>query len=166
MRTLFYLVLFFISGVLFISCKKGDTGSPGTDGNANAVQYSFGVQNFEAEVVRTLRVATTEDTMNRSQWFVYLYHDVVALWYAVPGYGYANATQYRVGIGFFTGKVNLFVNRLGSGEVYSKARVIRIYANTVMSGGRTTPGSLNGNGLPDIDFTDYEAVRRYYRLPS
>jgi hypothetical protein len=93
--------------------------------------------------------------MNRSQWFVYLYYQDLNRWCFVPGYGYTGGAQYRVSMGYAGGKVTIYIDRGGVGEIYSKARVIRIYASGETTGGRMA-----------VDFTNYEAVRQYYNLPD
>lgn len=173
--------------LVFIACKKGDPGPAGLQGpagpagangtngakgangatgpqgpqgiagNANVKQYTYGAQNLTAGFVN-LQVTTTLDTMNRSQWFVYLYYQPLDRWYFLPGSGVGGATQYRVSMGYSANKVNIYIDRTGPGENYAQAKVIRIYANSVAPGGRIA------NVLPSIDFNDYEAVRKYYQL--
>ncbi len=166
---------------VFMACKKGDPGPAGLQGpagptgangangatgpqgpqgiagNANVKQYTYGVQNLAAGFVN-LQVTTTLDTMNRSQWIVYLYYQPLERWYFLPGSGIGGATQYRVSMGYVSNKVNFYIDKTGPGESYAQAKVIRIYANSVVPGGRLA------NVLPPIDFTDYEAVRKYYQL--
>ena len=160
--------------VSFFACKKGDTGPEGpagpagptgpqgpqgVAGNANVTQYSFGAQNFPTIGFAQLQVTTSKDTMERSQWFVYLYYAPIDRWYTVPGYGTGGTTAYRISMGHASGKVNIYIDKIGTGENYAAARVIRVYANTVLAGGRMA-------ALPNIDFSDYEAVRLYYHLPK
>jgi hypothetical protein len=156
----------------FVACQKGDTGpagpqgAPGLNGskgaqgpqgiagNANVMQYTYGAQNL-ANGFAQLQVTTTLDTMNRSQWFVYLYNQN-DLWYFVPGFGYGGLTQYRVYMGYSGSKVNIYIDRaVGAGETYAKARIIRIYASSETTGGRVA-----------LDFTDYKAVQKFYNLPD
>jgi hypothetical protein len=163
----------FVSMILLVSiaaCKKGDTGPTGPQGqqgatgpqgpqgvagNANVMQYTYGTQNFSTSASVQLQVTTTLDTMNRSQWFVYLYYQTGDRWLFVPGIGYSGDAQYRVSIGHVGGKANIRIDRGGVGEIYQKARVIRIYASGETTGGRMA-----------VDFTNYEAVRKYYNLPD
>lgn len=163
------------------SCKKGDAGPAGPQGpqgpqgiagNANVTQYTFGSQNLVANFAQ-LQITTTKDTMDKSAWFVYLYHQSLDRWYIVPGGGAGGATQYRVSIGFVSNKVNVFIDKNGPGEVYAQAKVVRILTSSQQAGGRAMAGSTTWPAgpagqaapLPAIDFTDYEAVRRYYQLP-
>jgi hypothetical protein len=145
---------------LITSCKKGDQGDPGTDGNANAVQYNFGPHNFATSYAQ-LKINTTADTMNNSSWHVYMYNDAVTRWYGVPGEGQGGATSYRVSIGYLSGQVNIYIDKSGPGETYSKIRVIRIYSNKQENLG-LMPGNRNISG-PDI--SSYESMRAFYQLP-
>ncbi|MBN9379761.1 MAG: collagen-like protein [Chitinophagaceae bacterium] len=144
------------------SCKKGDTGPQGAQGpagpqgpqgiqgNSNVTQYDFGAQNLQTGFVQ-LQIATTEDTMNRSTWLVYLYYQPLTRWYFLPGPGTGGATQYRVSMGYSSNKVNIYIDKNGPGEQYTKARVVRIYNNNVITNGMRS---------------SYEAVRTYYGLPE
>jgi hypothetical protein len=75
----------------------------------------------------------------------------------MPGLGFGGSTQYRISMSYSAGKVNIFIDKTGPGEVYAQAKVVRVYANSVGLGGRLE--------FPGIDFHNYEAVRRYYNLP-
>ena len=160
----------FISIILIaiVACKKGDIGPAGPQGsqgytgpqgpqgvagNANVMQYTFGAQNFNTNSSIQLFVTTSQDTMNRSQWFVYFF--AADRWLFLPGIG-NTGNFYRVTMGYGAGKVIFYIDRFGSvSESFTKARVIRIYANGETTGGRMA-----------VDFTDYEAMRRYYNLPD
>lgn len=115
-----------------LSCKKGDKGDAGidgADGNANVVQYNFGEQNLQSSSFVTLQINTTEDTLNNSHWYVYLFSESNSRWYQIPGHGLGGATEYRVSSGFSAGKANIYIDKIGPGERYAKARVIRVYAS-------------------------------------
>lgn len=165
--------------LVIISCKKGDQGPAGpagttgaagpagatgaqgpqgVAGNANVTQYNFAGQNFAINGIAILQVNTSADTMNRSAWFVYLVRPSGNV-YPIPGFGVNGSSDYRLYWSFVSGKVNFSIGKTsGPGEEYS-IRIIRIYANTVTTGGRMT------TQLPDIDFKDYYAVCKYYNLP-
>lgn len=158
-----------IMATAFFACKKGDVGPQGPEGpqgpqgisgNPNVTQYTFGAQNL-ATTFSQLQITTTQDTMNRSLWFVYLYYQPLSRWYALPGGGLGGATTYRVSLGYSAGKANIYIDKSGPGENYAECRVIRIYANNVLAGGRAGAGQ---SPLPDIDFSNYQAVRQYYQL--
>lgn len=178
MKTSVSLVFLFSLTIILFACNKegpagpagatgatgpqGNTGSQGTPGNANVVQYNYGnTYDFTTNSDFNLNVTTTAGTMNRSAWFVYLkYSGLNEYTYALPGYGYNGDSYYRSSYYFNTGlnKVTHTITRLnGPGEIYSGAKIIRIYANTNQTGGRMN--------LPDIDFSNYTAVREYFNLP-
>ena len=140
-----------------IQGATGPQGPIGVAGNANVTQYTYGSQDFTTGF-KILQVTTTQDTMDRSAWLVYLWYAPLSRWYFIPGLGFAGSTNYRLSMGYSGGKVNIFIDVVGPGEVYANARVVRIYANSTGPGGRMA--------LPNIDLTDYEAVRQYYNLPN
>ena len=167
------IVLFLVAA----SCKKGDTGPEGPAGpqgpqgqqgvqgpqgiagNANVTQYTYGAHNFVTLSSATLQVTTTADTMNRSSWHVYLVRASGNV-YPIPGFGLNGSSDYRLYWAHAGSKVSFVINRVsGPGEEYAAMRIIRIYAS------QTKPGGRAENPLPDIDFSDYYAVCRYYRLP-
>lgn len=174
MKLLHITTLLIVSSVLIFSCKKGDTGPEGpagpagpagpqgpigVAGNANVTQYTFAAHNFATTAIAGLAVTTTADTMNRSAWFVYLVRSSGNV-YPIPGFGVNGSSEYRVYWSHFSGKVNFTVTKgSGAGEDYSSIRVIRMYANTVLPGGRYM-------GLPaGLDPRDYYAMCNYYHLP-
>jgi hypothetical protein len=179
MKTISNLLIFSLFLILLTSCQKegpagatgaqgpqgalGPIGPQGIAGNANVTQYTYdGPFDFNANLDFNLQVSTTLDTMNRSLWFVYLkYNGGFEYYYALPGFGYNGATNYRNTFYFNAGanKVIQNITRLaGSGEVYAGIKIIRVFANTVSTGGREV--SL----IPPIDFTNYEEVCRYYHI--
>jgi hypothetical protein len=177
MKTMYSIFCLTFILILFVSCEgddgavgpagaqgvpgpagpEGPQGPVGIAGNANVRQYSFGAYNFTALAFAQLQVTTTLDTMNRSVWNTYLYYEPNSRWYMVPGFGPGASTQYRISLGHETDKVNIYIDKTGVGENFSQVRVVRIYANSIMPGGREV-------SLPKIDFTDYEAVCDYYGL--
>jgi hypothetical protein len=135
---------------------QGVQGPIGQAGNANVRLYTFGPQNFPTVGYSDLQISTTLDTMNMSAWNTYLYYEPIDRWYFLPAHGVGGQTQYRISMSHLDNKVSVYIDKVGPGEVYSKASVIRVYANTTLPGGRTQ--------APDIDFSDYDAVCRYYGL--
>jgi hypothetical protein len=69
-------------------------------------------------------------------------------------------TFYRISMGYSSSNASIYIDKIGAGKDYSKARVVRIYANTSIA-------VTSGGSLPEsnIDYTDYEQVRKYYNLP-
>jgi hypothetical protein len=160
-----------LSSAIVISCKKGDTGPAGpagpagpqgpigAAGNANVIQYAYAAHNFATSASINLQVTTTLDTMNRSAWLVYLVR-ASGNTYPIPGFGISGTSDYRLLIYHSGGKANLTITRVsGPGEEYASIRVIRMYANTLLPGGRLM-------GLPaGLDTRDYYAMCNYYNLP-
>lgn len=143
-----------------ISCKKGDQGEPGIDGNANVVQYNFGAVDLSA-AFGTLIIPTTADTMNNSAWYVYLHNAALDRWYIVPGYGVGGYTNYRVSISFVSPNGVIYIDKIGPGEKYDKVRAVRVYSN------KQTNLNINSQtrGI-SLDFSNYEAIRNYFNLPQ
>jgi hypothetical protein len=154
------ILVFLLCIILIFSCKKGDTGPQGLPGNANVTQYSFGEQNFPLTFYVTLMITNSADSSENSAWFTWLYYNPNARWYAVPGLGSGGATQYRSSIAYLNGKTNIYIDKVGPGEVFTKAKVVRVYT------GAPVPGGRQARTLPDIDFNDYNAVKQYYKLPD
>jgi hypothetical protein len=159
-KTLLVSCTIFITALLITACSKdGDTGPEGPkgiDGNANVVQYTFPTHNFAVAASAFLGVTTTADTMNQSAWYVYLIRSSGNV-YPIPGFGLNGTSEYRVFWSHSAGKVNFSISRVsGSGEEYSSIRIIRLYANSSVPGGRKA----------DINFNDYYEVCRYYGLAS
>ncbi len=163
----YFLLLLFIP--FFSACKKGDVGPQGPEGpagpqgpqgiigNANVTQYTFGAQNLASSSFTQLQITTTQDTATRSLWYVYLYYQPLDRWYFVPGSGFGGTSTYRVSLTYASGKAVIYIDKSGVGENYAQARVIRVYANNVTTGGR---------GSSPVDFSDYRAVMQYYQLPE
>src|SRR5687767_7203820 len=95
----------------------GPQGPIGIAGNANVTQYTYGSQDFTTGF-KTLQVTTTQDTMDQSAWLVYLWYAPLSRWYFIPGLGFGGSTEYRVSMGYAAGKVNIFIDVVGPGEVY------------------------------------------------
>jgi hypothetical protein len=162
-----------LTTLLMTACKKGDTGPAGPAGpagaagpvgpqgpvgNANAIQYNFPGYNFTSAGFSSvnLQITTTLDSMNRSAYLVYIVR-ASGNTYPVPGHGLSGDSEYRLLIYHSGGKANLTITKnSGPGEDYGSIRVIRIYSNAILTGGR----SAN----PEVDTNDYAAVCRYYGL--
>ncbi|MEJ0106687.1 MAG: hypothetical protein WDO19_30880 [Bacteroidota bacterium] len=81
------------------------------------LQYSYGAQNLSTVSYTQLQVTTTQDTMNKSAWFVYLYYQPIDRWYFIPGLGSGATTNYRVSMGYITDKVNLYIDKVGQEKI-------------------------------------------------
>jgi hypothetical protein len=171
MKNLKQFLAFTFLVAIMAACKKGEIGPQGPEGpvgpqgiagNANVTQYSFGTLDLENNTNIDLAINTSADTMNRSLWLVYIsYAGGNEYFYALPGFGYNAATYYRNSF-YFNTSLNKVVHSItkvaGIGEVYSGAKIIRVYANNVVNpGGRMI--------MPPVDVKDYNAVKQYYGLP-
>jgi hypothetical protein len=136
----------------------GAQGPQGIAGNANVVQYTYSGHNFATSGFAQLQVTTTLDTMNNSAWYVYMFSSTLNRWYFIPGHGVGGSTAYRVSMGHASSKVNLYIDKIGTGELYSALKVVRIYISNTLAGGRFIPNP--------IDMSDYNKVREYYNLPD
>jgi hypothetical protein len=171
MKTVRLAAMLIVASVLMTACKKGDTGPAGpagpagpqgpigVAGNANVVQYTYGGHNFAGSASINLQISTTLDTMNRSAWLVYLVR-ASGNTYPLPGFGLSGDSDYRLLLYHSAGKANMTITKVsGPGEEYASIRIIRIYANTLLPGGRF----MNPPAGPDPK--DYNAMCNYYNLP-
>jgi len=176
--------------VSVVSCKKGDTGPAGPagpqgpqgtqgtvglagkDGNANVMEYFFlpaegDSIDFAPNSGIYVNFQLPNDTLTLSAWFMYMYK--FPLWYAIPGHGAGNATSYSFSYGYldFATPVDsayFFIDKVsGPGEAYDAIKLVRILTNDLQTDG-TGRSSGNRRGLPNIDFSNYEEVKKYYHL--
>ncbi len=144
---------------LFLTaCKKeaGPTGPAGKDGNANVVLYKFPGNNFATTTSIENYVTMPQDSFDGYAWFAYLKYNSSNT-YAMPGYGYGGSTDYRfytfnnsaTDHGFVVAKVT------GPGEAYIESRIVGIQIGKVIG---------KKYDLPEINFNDYNAVKKYYKL--
>lgn len=119
-------VLAIVACFVAASCKKSDSVDKNELASSNIAQYTFGEQDLVTSY-KTLSIPTTKDTLDNSAWFVYLYYQPLERWYIIPGYGTGGATNYRLSIQFINDKANIYIDKVGPGEKYAKARVVRIY---------------------------------------
>ncbi|MEO6902679.1 MAG: hypothetical protein ABI315_05945 [Bacteroidia bacterium] len=157
-KTAFSLLILLITSVTVLnSCKKGDPGPAGEDGNANVtstdpilipakswtLDSNVWLTNFPVPAI-------TGDIASKGMVQVYIKYG--SQWWALPDINNGNATSY----GFTMGKVFLFnANDDGSVPLAPLALTFRVVAISP-SGGR----AMN----PDVDLKDYEAVKKYYHL--
>ncbi len=133
-----------IAAIGFVSCKKGDTGPAGPagpagpkgdqgamgpagqSGTAGATQFLFSTGaaggldlTLDApDNYIVLRVNASDDTLVNAAWFMYLYKG--GGWYAVPGFGENDASQYSFSFGYESNAADtalFFIDRVsGPGE--------------------------------------------------
>lgn len=87
----------------------------------------------------------------------------VEYYYSLPGLGYNGSSYYRSAL-YHNASSNKVIHNVtranGPDKVYSGIKIIRVYANNGVVGGRC----INSTG--GLDFTNYEVVRNYYNLPK
>lgn len=151
------LILLITSATIFNSCKKGDTGPAGEDGNANVMSTDpivLPASSWKLDSTVWLASfpvpAITADIASKGVVQVYIKYG--SQWWALPDLNNGNATSY----GFTAGNVLLFnANEDGSVPFAPLALTFRVVI-IAPSGGR----ALNS----DVDLKDYEAVKKYYHL--
>lgn len=135
----------------------GPQGPAGQNGNANVTQVTFN-QTFNATEYKsfTFPSAITTDILNSSAILVYIRtsNDPNNL-YPIPGMIAGDDFRYIL----YPSSRSFQIRRQSGTYVssVSMTKVIIIPANNL----------INGRiGLPDIDFSDYNAVKKYYNLPD
>jgi|GEM_PF-691720 len=145
---------------------KGEKGDPGPrgpkgiDGNANVTRYVFPGHDFVRNSFAQLTVPGISRTeMHESVWMVYLVAGGGNM-YQIPGrvYWTAAGTEYSLNMLYSGGvRLNIWLKD-GVGDRFAEIFVLRIAAN------ETVNASARSVRLPDIDFSDYNAVKMYYKL--
>jgi hypothetical protein len=130
---------------------KGDAGATGATGNANVIQISYGSKtNTGGATLYTLTGVTAAQAAGAA---ILCYVDPNnGLWYFMPGFSSGGTNQYRT---FLEGNTLSLsrVNISSTSETFIRARIIVIPANDLRTGRRAA-----------VDFSDYEAVKKYYNL--
>lgn len=155
----------------------GPTGAPGPtgqSGNANVMAYDYFPQNgidlsqakpnngFELDFL------VENDTLDISAWFVYLFKNPA--WFAVPGESWYDSSSYTFTNGYFDvaapyDTAFFVVTRpSGPGGIYDGIRIVRILLSGITNITDGTRSSGDRRGLPNIDFRNYEEVKKYYHL--
>jgi hypothetical protein len=151
------LILLITSASVFNACKKGDTGPAGADGNANVmstdpivIPASSWKLDSNVWLASFPVPAITADIASKGMVQVYVKYG--SQWWALPDLNNGNATSY----GFTTGNVLLFnANDDGSTPLAPLQLTFRVII-IAPSGGRAM--------YTDIDFKDYEAVKKAFHL--
>jgi hypothetical protein len=149
---------------------QGATGAAGKDGNANVLQISYDSKTHNGNTDLFLAFPTTISTevVDKSLFYVYLKKKVKSsddkeydYWFPVPGEtNTGNEYSYYVFAGNATLSAGLYlkrvVNYFNGDETFNAIRVVVIPANNSVSGGRKA----------NIDFRNYEQVRKTFNLPE
>jgi hypothetical protein len=119
-----------------------------------------------------LTITLTNDTLDKAAWFAYYFNFTssdgsTSASVAIPGYGFDGLSNYSFIFGYDTQTADLaffdFTKVVGPGEIYDGIKIVRILLSDATDG-TSTHSSSGRRGLPDIDFKDYNAVKKYYNL--
>lgn len=154
MKTIKLLLLGVFLTTSFIQCAKdgkdgtngkdgsngttGANGANGQNGNANVKLYVFdGTYNFTSLNEKTTTINCARDTSERSLWITYMLNaPLEEFQYALPGYGTAGNTFYRVYSKIEDTSINIYITKVtGPGETYNRIKIYRIYANNIAENG-------------------------------
>lgn len=157
---------------------QGPVGPTGQSGNANVMTYNYfptsngnltGVDLSQPKPNNGIEIdfKVLNDTLDKAAWFVYLYHDPA--WFAIPGESLYDSSTYSVTYGYsdkaapFDSAFFIITRPTGPGAVYHGLRIVRILLSDLFTNS-TGGGSGSRRGLPNIDFSNYEEVKKYYHL--
>ena len=148
-----------LSSISFFSCKKGDTGAPGADGNANVTQISFAAKTIATGGQITLTLNGITKAIAEKSMILSYGKASNGLWYQLPGFSISGLHEYRT---FLTAQdpSSTLTLQMVSGttaETFDPIRVVIIPANVLVNG--------RGSVLP-YDISDYESMRAYFNLPK
>lgn len=133
----------------------GVTGATGATGNANVIQYTYSTARVTGSEIVYAITGITQTQLNNSMIFVYVQTSLnPTIWYALPGATSGGSNQYRV---LFNPTVlNVYINKTGTAaETFNTTRILVLPANDLRTGRKAA-----------VDFSDYEAVKKYYNLPD
>jgi len=147
--------------------EAGVAGPQGPVGNANVRQINFGSKSHTGtDLLLTFPGTFTADVIEKSLIYVYVKQNgtstsgqAAAYWFSVPGetvtgneYSFYTAAGSTAAPGVFIRRV---VNYLPGNEAFDAIRVVVIEASS----------NVNGRVIHEVDYRDYESVRKYYNLP-
>jgi hypothetical protein len=133
----------------------GATGAVGATGNANVIQVSYASRTHTGTSLNyNLPATITKAVFDNSAYFVYV-SNIDGNTYSLPGWFTGGTNTYRVGTLVSTGVQGVFISRVaGTGsDVFNTTRIVVIPANDLRTGRKAA-----------VDYTDYEAVKKFYNL--
>ena len=149
------------------SCKKGDTGPAGKDGNANVKMYTYGPQTFTG-VYNYVIPGITQGQADSCIFLAYyvISTELATTWYPVPGLGSGGIFDTRSFVNqssISPAAYALSVRILkpdGSASypnpvTFSKFKIVVISPSAIVAAGRVAA---------PVDYSDYYAVKKYYNL--
>jgi Collagen triple helix repeat (20 copies) len=134
---------------------KGDTGTTGATGNANVVQISYTSRTHTgSDLQYNLPTTITKAIFDNSAYFVYV-SNTGGNTYALPGWFTGGSNSYRTYTANSTTTQSIYIGRVaGTGsDVFTTTRILVIPANDLRTGRKAA-----------VDYSDYEAVKKYYNL--
>lgn len=178
----YLLIIVLLVGQVLIGCKgsegpagpagaKGDAGVAGTQGpagNANVRQIIFGAKTHTGNDLFLAFPSTfTADVIDKSLIYVYVKQSgtsssgqSTAYWFSVPGetvtgneYSFYAAASSTAAPGIFLRRV---INYVAGNETFDAVRVLVVEASS----------TVTGRVAQEVDFSDYESVKKYYNLPE
>lgn len=172
MKTLrFPVLLFLCMAMLMSSCKKGDTGPAGEDGNANVRLFTYSDITFTG--VYNMQLSGISQGMMDSSLVLIYYNpstEVASSWYPVPGLGSGALYDMRYLLYQSSTSPSIYTISLramqpnGSGSyasqlTFTKVRVFLVPASSVTVGGR---GVADSESILNVE--DYYSVCRYFNI--
>ena len=133
----------------------GVIGAVGATGNANVIQYTYATARVTGSEIVYAITGMTQTQLNNAIIFVYVQTSLnPTIWYALPGATSGGSNQYRVLLNPTV--LNVYVNKTGTtAETFNTTRVLVIPANDLRTGRKAA-----------VDYSDYEAVKKFYNLPD
>jgi hypothetical protein len=150
----------------------------GTPEVTQAQVYTFFSHDFRFGAEKAENISATKDTVENSLWLTYLVSMTGSI-HAVPGNGVNGASYYISSSVFYENdtKLNFSVTRVsGPGELYSNIRMVRIFTTKLKSIGQSGSSISEEESksltqfekaqrlFPEVDFSDYNAVRTAFGL--
>lgn len=172
MKTLRFPALLSLCLVLLMaSCKKGDTGPAGQDGNANVRLFTY--SNITFTGVYNLQLSgISQGQMDSSMVLIYYNpsSEVASSWYPVPGLGSGSTYDMRYLLYQSSPSPSIYTISLramlpngsgpyGSQLTFTKVRVFLVPASSVTVGGR---GVADSESI--LNTEDYYSVCRYFNV--
>jgi hypothetical protein len=157
---------------------QGAIGVTGQSGNANVMTYDIFPQDAQGNFTGVdltqpkpnngieIDFNVLHDTLDKAAWFVYLYRDPI--WFAIPGYSEYDSSTYSFYFGYsdvlspYDSAFFVVTRPTGPGAVYQGIRLLRVLISNLTTSSANSSG--NKNGLPNINFSNYEEVKKYYHL--
>jgi len=172
MKTLRFPALLSLCLVLLMtSCKKGDTGPAGQDGNANVRLFTY--SNITFTSVHNLQLSGISQSLMDSSMVLLYYNpsnEVATSWYPIPGLGSSAAYDMRYLLYQSSASPSIYTVSLramlpngsgayGSQLTFNKVRLFLVPASSVTVGGR---GIADSESV--LNKEDYYSVCRYFNI--